>query len=117
VVREAQTLRQQFSLSRGKLEGRLVVASPWATSVAQIPVLWIFRLPKARRYLHNMHVVVGAGRRERVARRDSPCSGSSGLGRNRLVSRFQFDAGIANVLEIAATSANFVPIPRFRRQQ
>jgi hypothetical protein len=39
VVREAQTLRQQFSLSRGKLEGRLVVASPWATSVAQIPVL------------------------------------------------------------------------------
>ncbi|KUZ60333.1 LysR family transcriptional regulator [Burkholderia ubonensis] len=34
VVREAQTLRQQFSLSRGKLEGRLVVASLPSVSLA-----------------------------------------------------------------------------------
>ncbi|KVD01776.1 LysR family transcriptional regulator [Burkholderia ubonensis] len=34
VVREAQTLRQQFSVSRGKLEGRLVVASLPSVSLA-----------------------------------------------------------------------------------
>ncbi|MDN7903196.1 LysR family transcriptional regulator [Burkholderia diffusa] len=34
VVREAQTLRQQFGLSRGKLEGRLVVASLPSVSLA-----------------------------------------------------------------------------------
>ncbi|OMG71898.1 LysR family transcriptional regulator [Burkholderia ubonensis] len=34
VVQEAQTLRQQFSLSRGKLEGRLVVASLPSVSLA-----------------------------------------------------------------------------------
>ncbi|KVG29303.1 LysR family transcriptional regulator [Burkholderia ubonensis] len=34
VVRETQTLRQQFSLSRGKLEGRLVVASLPSVSLA-----------------------------------------------------------------------------------
>ncbi|WP_176045572.1 LysR family transcriptional regulator [Burkholderia sp. BCC1644] len=34
VVREAQMLRQQFSLSRGKLEGRLVVASLPSVSLA-----------------------------------------------------------------------------------
>ncbi len=34
VVREAQTLRQQFSLSRGRLEGRLVVASLPSVSLA-----------------------------------------------------------------------------------
>lgn len=34
VVREAQVLRQQFSLSRGKLEGRLVVASLPSVSLA-----------------------------------------------------------------------------------
>ncbi|RQR59993.1 LysR family transcriptional regulator [Burkholderia sp. Bp9125] len=34
VVSEAQTLRQQFSLSRGKLEGRLVVASLPSVSLA-----------------------------------------------------------------------------------
>ncbi|KVQ02205.1 LysR family transcriptional regulator [Burkholderia ubonensis] len=34
VVREAQTLRQQFSLSRGKLEGRLAVASLPSVSLA-----------------------------------------------------------------------------------
>ncbi|KWC70382.1 LysR family transcriptional regulator [Burkholderia ubonensis] len=34
VVREAQTLRQQFSPSRGKLEGRLVVASLPSVSLA-----------------------------------------------------------------------------------
>jgi DNA-binding transcriptional LysR family regulator len=36
VVREAQTLRHQFSLSRGKLEGRLVVASLPSVSLAFI---------------------------------------------------------------------------------
>ncbi|KVV42467.1 LysR family transcriptional regulator [Burkholderia ubonensis] len=34
VVRETQTLRQQFSLARGKLEGRLVVASLPSVSLA-----------------------------------------------------------------------------------
>ncbi|MGR3906435.1 LysR family transcriptional regulator [Burkholderia sp. SR8] len=34
VVREAQTLRQQFGLARGKLEGRLVVASLPSVSLA-----------------------------------------------------------------------------------
>ena len=34
VVREAQLLRQQFSLSRGKLEGKLVVASLPSVSLA-----------------------------------------------------------------------------------
>ncbi|MBN3728029.1 LysR family transcriptional regulator [Burkholderia sp. Ac-20379] len=34
VVREAQTLRQQFALSRGKLEGRFVVASLPSVSLA-----------------------------------------------------------------------------------
>lgn len=40
VVREAQTLRQQFSLSRGKLEGRLIVASlPSVSLTFVVPAL------------------------------------------------------------------------------
>ncbi|KUZ82930.1 LysR family transcriptional regulator [Burkholderia ubonensis] len=52
VVREAQTLRQQFSLSRGKLEGRLVVASLPSVSLA-------FVVP-ALEALKSMHPGVSA---------------------------------------------------------
>lgn len=52
VVREAQLLRQQFSLSRGKLEGKLVVASLPSVSLA-------FVVP-ALEALKDMHEGVSA---------------------------------------------------------